>query len=59
LGLVTFSIGLNFVADLMHRLPTDPNFAGNFGTGVTLADPTQQQDRLGRMFLSNEKRVTF
>ena len=46
--MVVLSLGLNFVADLKHCLSTDPNFTGNFGTGVTFADPSQQQYRLGR-----------
>jgi hypothetical protein len=41
-------MGLNFVANLKHSLPTNPNFTGNFGTGVAFADPTQQQNRLNR-----------
>jgi hypothetical protein len=43
-----FRIGLNFLADLMHRGSTDPNFSGNFGRGLTFSHPPQQQYRLGR-----------
>ena len=39
-------IGLDFSADLKHRLAADPNFAGNFGAGVAFDDPSQQQHRL-------------
>jgi hypothetical protein len=46
LGLVADGIGLNFLTDLVHRLPTDPYFTGNFGTGLTFGHPTQHQHRL-------------
>ncbi len=45
---MVLSIGLNFVADLKHSLPTDPQFTGNFGTGLPFGPPPQQQYRLGR-----------
>jgi len=45
---MSFRIGLNFLADLVHGGPTDPNFSGNFGRGLTFGHAPQQQHRLGR-----------
>ena len=45
-------IGLNFAAHIQHGLATDPNFPGNFGTGVAFDHPPQQQHHLGRTKIS-------
>ena len=40
-------IGLHLLAHLMHGLPADPDFTGNFGGRVAFADPPHQEHRLG------------
>ena len=45
-------IGLNFSANLQHRLAADPNFAGYFGARIAFDHPPQQQHRLGRTKIS-------